>query len=149
MFVELLTEPRRQPPVLQACPVCDPAHPRGPDPLQVIMLAVLGQCLLFGFNDLAGLCGWQLEALEADVEFLLCLSLRVDEVFVYPEMLLHIVAILVLVPGFALELFEYLQCPVDLGLLVHHQVVIVPVLLLLYKDQRLLLQQLLLRISDT
>ena len=132
MFVELLTKPRRQPPVLQACPVCDSAHPRGPDPLQEVVLAVLGQSLLLGFNDLAGLCGWQLEALEADVEFLLCLSLRVYEVFLYPEVLLHIVTILVLVPGLTLELFEYLQRPVDLGLLVNHQIVIVPVLLLLH-----------------
>jgi hypothetical protein len=149
MFVELLTEPRRQTPVLQASPVCDPAHPRGPYPLQVVVLAVLGQSLLLGFNNLAGLTGWQLEALEADVEFLLSLSLRVDEVFVYPEVLLHIVAIFILVPGFTLELFEYLQHPVDLGLLVHHQVVIVPVLLLSHENQGLLLQQLLLRIFNT
>ena len=93
---------------------------------------MLGQSVLLRFNDLTGCGGWQLEALEADVEFLLGLSLRVDEVFVYPEMLLHIVAILVLVPRLALELFEYLQGPVDLGFLVHHQVVIVAVLLLFH-----------------
>ena len=101
------------------------------------MLAVLGKSLLLRFNDFAGLCGWQVEALEADVEFLLCLSLRVDEVFVYPEVLLHIVTILILVPGLTLEIFEYLQRPVDLGLLVHHQVMIVLVLLLPHKDQLL------------
>lgn len=132
MFVELLTEPRWKPPVLQACPIYDPAHSRSPDPLQVVVLAVLTHCLLLRFDDLASLGGWQLEALEADVEFLLCLSLRVYEVFVDTEVLLHIVAILILVPGFAFKLFKYLERPVDLGLLVHYQVVIVSVLLPLH-----------------
>lgn len=96
------------------------------------MFSVLCKSLLLGFNDLAGCGGRQLEALEADVEFLLGLCLRVDEVFVDPEMLLHIIAILVLVPRLAFKFFKYLEGPVNLGLLVHHQVVIVAILLLFH-----------------